>query len=122
MAGDSQGATWTPDANESISWARTYARAIAGRPLNMSFDHGSGAFALCFETSNKIDTSVAPTEIFASTFYRYPNGAAVSTTPNLVATPTVLTKGDPTYAGVITVRPAAPSAPDSVGCVWIRPH
>jgi hypothetical protein len=88
----------------------------------MSFDHVSGAFSFCFEPSSTIDASVAPTEIFASSVYRYPNGASVSTTPNLVAIPTVLTKGDPTYSGVITVRPAAPSAAGSVGCVWIQPH
>lgn len=35
---ESQGAIFQPNLVQQAVWARTYARAVAGTPLNMSFD------------------------------------------------------------------------------------
>jgi len=78
--GDSQGETWGPSAVTQESWARTYARAVAGKPLSMSFDPKSKEFNFCFVPNLQIQ---APTEIFASRYYSYLAGMDVTTTPNL---------------------------------------
>ena len=78
--GLSQGATWDPNAAQIKSWSRTYARAIAGQPINMTFDADSLDFELCFVADPAIN---APTEIFASTKYQYRAGRTVTTSPNL---------------------------------------
>ena len=99
--------TVAPNRALQEKWARTYAFAIAGRPLNMSFDPVSKDFECCFE----LDPSIgAPTEIFASTNYSYPGGAQVSTTPNLVSV---------NDADIVKVMPSASAIAGSVGCVWI---
>ena len=81
-------------------WARTYARAIAGTPINMSFAIESPLrhFELCFAfgtrnagfggsyaTTTTSSDPAAETEIFASQSYHYPNGLRVHTTANLLA-------------------------------------
>ena len=71
------------NSSQADSWARTYARAVAGRPLNMSFDSASKQFDFCYQPDAGID---APTEIFASTKFSYPQGFRVSTSSNVKAT------------------------------------
>merc|ERR1711871_1606129 len=72
--GNSQGATWEPSTDQQATWARTYARAVAGRPVNMTFDIRSPTkdFEFCYELNLDID---APTEVFASSAFHYPGGA-----------------------------------------------
>jgi len=78
--GESQGDTWDISLAEQKSWARSYARAIAGRPLNQTYDVETGDFKFCFS----IDASITqPTEIFGSTKYVYTSGIKVVTSPNL---------------------------------------
>merc|ERR1712007_123127 len=80
--GDSQANVWSPSLTEQEVWARTYARAVAGQPRSMSFDPQSKDFRFCFE----LDTSIlAPTEIFVSSTYSYPDGIIVEVTDNLQA-------------------------------------
>lgn len=124
---DSQGDTFAPSQAQQEGWARSYARAVAGTPLNMSFDAASKAFELCYT----IDASIAaPTEVFASRTYSYPQGRAVRTTANLRA------ETDPARPDVVLVRPAAArrlveggegkakakgaGEGGGVGCVWIQ--
>eukprot|EP00947_MAST-08B_sp_MAST-8B-sp1_P003756 g3756.t1 len=71
------------NSSQAESWARTYARAVAGRPLNMSFDSASKQFDFCYQLDAGID---AATEIFASTKFSYPQGFRVSTSSNVKAT------------------------------------
>eukprot|EP01048_Picozoa_sp_COSAG05_P002504 COSAG05_NODE_104_length_18950_cov_118.655403_5_plen_144_part_00 len=84
---------WKVGAVQQQTWARTYARAVAGTPLNMSFKIASPLkhFQLCFSFSSEnagdgsgTDVS-AETEIFASQTFHYPLGLNVITTSNLVA-------------------------------------
>lgn len=105
--GVSQGARWLPSANQSEGWARTYARAIAGKPLNMSFEPDTKDFAFCYI----IDASIRePTEIFASRTYSYQDGVQVSTTPNLNAT-------FPDGSDEVMLTPVTKEG--GIGCVWI---
>merc|ERR1719506_3286982 len=80
--GDSQGAVWRPSVKQMSTWARSYARAIAGRPINMTFDVSKPTkdFEFCFELDRTID---APTEIFASKELHYPDGLHIRTTTNI---------------------------------------
>ena len=105
--GDSQGALWQPSELQRQVWARTYARAIAGKPLNMTFDQGTKAFQLCYTIETAIN---APTEVFASSKYSYPAGASLRTTENLVATP---------HGDIVSVVPTASTKAGDTGCVWI---
>jgi hypothetical protein len=123
--GDSQGEKFSPTTSQQASWARTYARAIGGRPLNTSFDVSTKRFEMCFD----IDPSVhsppggGSTEIFASIKYTYPNGCALESTKNLVL------KGTNTIPGAGRDRPSAvvflvePAAVGTRGgaCVWVAP-
>ena len=107
--GVSQGATWAPTDAQQRGWARTHARAVAGTPLNMTFEPTTKAFEFCAAFSASI---AAPTEIFASLKYSYPDGRDVSATPNLV----VSEDGD-----VVSVRLANGTADGQRrGCVRIR--
>ena len=117
---DSQGATFDPSPAQREGWARSYARAVAGTPLNMTFNPTTKAFELCYNVDASI---IAPTEIFASQTYSYPQGRAVRTTPNLRA------ETDPGRGDVVLVRSAvsplvelegAHGAEGGVGCVWIE--
>ena len=114
--GVSQGASWNPVPAQQEAWARTYARAIAGQPLNMSFDPTTKRFEFCYTPDPSI---TAPTEIFASRHYSYTSGMDVTSTPNLRAVAAA-------SSDVVLVTPSPPSSSSSshaaaaVGCVWIR--
>ena len=113
--GDSQGSLWTVHPLQQKVWARTYARAVAGTPINMTFDVDSAAFEFCFHTDPTIQ---APTEIFASTLHHYPAaGPKVTSTPNL----RVAQNPDATDLFLVTlVRPSgAARALPKVGCVYM---
>ena len=83
--GASQGAVWEIHPLQQRIWARTYAQAIAGAPINMSFDIRSPErpFELCFTLDRMIQ---APTEVFASRAHHYPNGLKISASSNLNVT------------------------------------
>eukprot|EP01048_Picozoa_sp_COSAG05_P013075 COSAG05_NODE_1359_length_5097_cov_2.531813_2_plen_640_part_00 len=94
---------------QATRWARTYARAVAGAPSNMSFDPQTKEFHFCF----RMETAIrAPTEIFASTKYNYQHGLAVSTSTNNV---NATIKGDLVY-----VVPASNATDGDVACVHIE--
>jgi hypothetical protein len=81
--GDSQGRAWGPSALQQQVWARTYARAVAGTPVRMSYAEASvkREFEFCYELDSTIR---APTEVFASATYTYPEGGpVVRTTSNI---------------------------------------
>lgn len=61
---------------------RTYARAIAGQPVSMSFDNSTAAFELCYVPQSTLSPP-PPTEIFVSFARRYPGGASITATPGL---------------------------------------
>jgi endoglycosylceramidase len=70
-------AAWVPPPAGYVDiLSRTYARAIAGRPLNTSYNQGTGHFQLCYVLDAAI---AAPTEIFAAFTLHYPNGSATVT-------------------------------------------
>jgi hypothetical protein len=72
--------SFTPQQAEVLS--RTYAQAVAGSVVNMTFEQRSRAFELCFE----MDSGIAePTVIYiaAATFYK--DAPDISTTPNVIA-------------------------------------
>ena len=94
---------------QASRWARTTAHAVAGVPLNQSFDSRTKDFDFCF----RIDAAIqAPTEIFASNKYNYPHSFVVSTSDNIVHT----TAGD-----LIFVAPASNNTDGDVACVHIAP-
>lgn len=62
---------------------RTYAQAVAGKPLSMSFNTDTAAFSLCYVVDRSISK---PTQIFVPFEYRYNGKPKVSTTPNVAAT------------------------------------
>merc|ERR1712167_147650 len=93
---------------EQERWARTYARATAGKPVNMSFNPETKEFHFCFV----LDISITePTEIFASETYSYPNGTAVVATENL--------RLDTSSEDVVLLTPAPSAASGQTGCVSI---
>jgi len=61
--------------------SRTYAQAIAGAPLTMSFDPRTAAFQLQYVPNATIDQIVAPTVIFLNEGIHYPRGFKVSVSP-----------------------------------------
>jgi hypothetical protein len=61
-------------------FSRPYARFIAGEPLSMAFDVGSGEFSLTFDAEPVID---APTQIFVPAI-QYPRGYEVVTSAGRV--------------------------------------
>lgn len=110
--GASQGALWQPSHAQQEGWARTHARAIAGIPLNMSFDPVSKAFDFCYAPDAAI--AAAPTEIFASLAFSYACGREVHATANLVVS--ALADSD-----VVRVSLAPGSeGRAAIGCVHIR--
>lgn len=109
--GDSQGDEWAPTAVQQEAWARTYARAVAGRPLKMSFDPKSKAFEFCYTLDLAIS---APTEIFASSTFSYSSGMAVSTTGNISANASAI-------EDVVLLRPTADAKTGEEVCVHILP-
>ena len=106
--GVSQGAKWEPSPAQQAAWARTFARATAGNPVNMTFDAATAAFEYCYD----IDLSIeAPTEIFASRKYYYTNGTAVRTTSNIEVVGSV--------SDTINVK-AVDGSEGGIGCVWVE--
>lgn len=93
---------------QAASWARTYAHAVAGAPVSMSFDRESKAFDFCF----RLDLAIrAPTEIFASTTFSYQTGLDVSASDNVKAA----VDGDRIF-----VTPTSNAVDESEACVHVR--
>ena len=111
----SQGSTWSPSASTREGWARTHARAIAGRPINMTFDASSKDFEFCYVPDPAVR---APTEVFASVRYSYPCGRVVNTTSNLVVTGAAT--DDVLHVAQVTVQGLEQRWEAAAGCVWIR--
>lgn len=64
--------------------SRTYAQAIAGSPVNMTYSDNSHEFSLCYRVSL---AATAPTVVFAAFALHYPAGLTVKcTSPNIEAT------------------------------------
>jgi len=78
------GGFYLPDGNVNLpkvkSFARTYAQAIAGHPLEMSFNVSTAQFSFSYAMDVEI---LAPTEIFIPTKIHYPNGYDVKTSDNI---------------------------------------
>jgi endoglycosylceramidase len=70
----SQGEVWDPGREVEMLWARVYARATAGMPLNTTFDHATRAFTFCFAPDPLVQ---GPTEIFVGSQFNYPQGATI---------------------------------------------
>jgi len=71
-----EGSSLPPKLDEQV---RTYATAMAGRPVSMAFDSATKEFRLVYVVDGAIS---APTQIFASMEYTYPTfGVVVSITP-----------------------------------------
>jgi endoglycosylceramidase len=125
--GYSQGETFDPSAKQQKSWARTYARAIGGRPLNTSFNIDTKIFRMCFmlDPSQNVGSpdDGAETEIFASIKHIYPGGAAVThMTDNLKLKGTKpITRPEGIVANVFMISPADPSHGKEDACVTVGP-
>ena len=92
-------------------WARTYARAVAGTPINMTFDimNQVKPFEFCFLVDRRIE---APTEVWTSSRFHYPRGVVVTQSPNLNVV------ADKTRDGVFLLTPKGMDGPrDEIGCV-----
>ena len=74
------GSLWEIPKLQQQVWARTFARAVAGTPLNMTFDVHSGAFDFCFVMDRTIQ---APSEIYASRYSLKTLGIAIDAVWNL---------------------------------------
>ena len=96
-------------------WSRTYARAIAGKPINMTFHRDTSAFDLCYAISG--DMFEQETEIFVSLDHHYSNGLAVVTTSNLEASPTAVGANETGFRTIRVKQAAGQSS--GVGCVHI---
>ncbi len=67
---------------ESDVLARTYAQAVSGRVVNMTFDAVSHVFDFCFD----MDTSIVePTIIYIAAERFYSHAPVITTTPNINA-------------------------------------
>lgn len=106
--GDSQGATWNPSKEQQAKWARSYAQAIAGTPINMTFSPQTKNFEFCFSLDLAIDM---PTEIFASLTYSYNVTRRISTSPNIKV------KDDET--DIVYIIPTRSATQGSTACVRI---
>lgn len=111
----SQGSTWSPSASTREGWARTHARAVAGRPINMTFDASSKDFEFCYVPDPAVR---APTEIFASVRYSYSCGRVVSATSNLAVTGAAT--DDVLHVAPVTAQGSEQQWEAAAGCVWIR--
>jgi hypothetical protein len=121
--------SFTPQQAEVLS--RTYAQAVAGSVVNMTFEQKSRAFELCFE----MDSSIAePTVIYIAAAAFYKDSPDISTTPNVIAhlrchipppSPLPVTSQSPHFCSgnSVLVTPAsmdtAPLTP--LACVRITP-
>ena len=103
--GSSQTDVFSPNISELTRWARTYPRAVAGTPINFTFDHTTKAFAFCYLPDLSLQSTT--TEIFASRTYSYPVGKSISTTENL--------KVRKVNEDIISVQALSPEE----ACIWI---
>ena len=124
----SQGDTRNPSPKREMMWARAYARAVAGTPLNMSFDGGTGHtnstgsrdFEFCFRPDPGV---AAPTEIVLASRWNWPGGARVDCNEGGVV---ALTCSNASDADVLLVRssgvkPGSTSSEErEPACVRIR--
>ena len=62
--------------------SRTYAQAVAGRVVNMTFDSVSRHFELCFDADASIEQ---PTVIYIAAERFYSHAPVIQTTPNINA-------------------------------------
>ena len=109
--GDSQGEVWDVHPVQQRLWARTYARAVAGTPINMTFDIMDQVkpFEFCFLVDRRIQ---APTEVWTSSRFHYPRGVVVTQSPNLNVVV------DKTRDGVFLLTPKGMGGTrDEIGCV-----
>ena len=113
--GASQGSLWDIAPLQQRVWSRSYARAVAGTPINMTFDVESAAFEFCYYMNREIQ---APTEIFASREHHYPGGAQVSHSSNV--------RVQAESEDVLFVWPAAEveaeAGAEEIGCVRLAPR
>ena len=106
--GDSQGATWNPSREQQEKWARSYAQAIAGTPINMTFSPQTKDFEFCFSLDLAIDM---PTEIFASLTYSYNVTRRISTSSNI--------KVQDEDTDIVYIIPTRSATQGSTACVRI---
>jgi hypothetical protein len=62
--------------------SRSYAQAVAGSVVNMTFDKASRVFHLCYELDYSIDR---PTSIYIASATFYKAAPVITTTPNVIA-------------------------------------
>ena len=70
----------SPQKSDVLS--RTYAQAVAGNVVNMTFDKASRAFQLCYELDTSIDE---PTVIYIAAAIFYKDAPVITTTANIIA-------------------------------------
>lgn len=100
---------WGFDELHLQALSRTYGRAYAGKPLNMTLNKQTSHFSTCFS----IDTSIiAPTEIFAQFDYSYGGNPVVTSTDNIE---TVMDKVN----NIIHARPKSINVHGQVGCITV---
>jgi endoglycosylceramidase len=93
--------------------SRTYAEAIAGTPLAMSFDPSNGSFALRYRADRRVH---APTIVEVPTAVHYPHGYCARVTGGRVVSPRGsqhLEVVDAPRARVVTVRVSAGRCPST---------
>ena len=70
----------TPQKSDVLS--RSYAQAVAGSVVNMTFDKASRAFQLCYELDASIEE---PTVIYIAAAIFYKDNPVITTTANVIA-------------------------------------
>ena len=98
------------DTSFLLSISRTYAQAIAGSPVNMTFNSTTKSFELCYYPTPNDNTISSKTTIYANFKLQYPLGYIIHTTPNLQ-----FVTSDP----IVTVTSVSSSKEVVIGCVWI---
>jgi len=114
--------------------ARTYARAIAGKPLSMAFDSSSARFHLNYTAFDVITEDEVFTEVFLHNGFYYPAGFDVVIDPSEGTEWGVLQQGStdddneatdgetsPSFS-VIGVRVTDPALAGATITVTIQPH
>merc|ERR1719221_1084258 len=61
--------------------SRTYAQAVAGRPLQMGFERKNSTFTLLYRAPLSEELRRAPTEIYLNEALHYPRGYSLTVTP-----------------------------------------
>lgn len=108
---DSQNYPFAPNDALKTLWSRTYARAIAGNPRNMTFNPVTLDFEFCYVPNVSIK---APTEIFIPKTYTYRNGFEVSCDVGLIC----IEKGDVLLVTVSTKQEDVKG--ESIKCVRVK--